>query len=617
MLGRHEGGRRGPPVDIDAPAIDEASPEAKPVVSAGDVSRLIKRAYEHTDLRRFRDFYDFASKEIAGPYTEQSRPSDDIDGRRPVNALAEMVHTYLPHLMGKELLPRVDTKGIGSAGIAQVVQARLRRWADDADYQDHDEAGILDSLVQAGIWYVGRRTGFDGISVQDTTVDEGQPFVVRVDPRAFLYDATAPTFRAAQWMGDLVEVDRQALLDEGIGEPDVLEACKPIWETSEAIAQYAGFKEQDKDLYLQDRILLWRFYFRHQGKIYKCVIPPEQGGPARFVIAPFPVEEMEPQPEGWPYVMCALDKTPHKCLTTTPAKALMDMHLAKRDLAAKALRQISEHRRRWGTDAANMRRAEDALDPLNDDNVVQIDPEKLKEMEVGGLSEETINGYAWLEQVSKTIGPSVDLAGGAADPSDTATGSSILAGNAAIKLGKWGRAVTKARRAILRRVSSMLLATEDGMELTIDTPAGPLPIVWNPRLIDQSYDQFLYDITPTGAGEAMDPAMKLQRFIGVLQALPGVVQTAVMFGQDPAKAVRMVADIGQMPELDDFVPTMDSAQVKMAMVQMAMQGGAVGAQGAAPGGKPGMPMQQQPTSMPATRQASMQSGYAASVPPGV
>lgn len=572
------------------------------------ITRLLRRAYEHGDMTRWREFFRLASREAMGPNCESENIPSDPDQLKPLNPLGEMARTYLPHLLGDRLLPRVMQRGAGSSGMASLMQARLRRWADDTKYAAHDDMGVMDSILQAGIWYVGRRTGFDAVAIQNTTADVGQPFVVRIQPDQFVYDSGAPSWDCCSWMADLVEVDRDSLLEANIGDPDVINKINPVWagNNRNESARRAGMNEQD--LYLDTRIALWRVCFLLGGRRYWCVVPSWDDGPQDFIVEPTEQGSMEPEPEGSRYVVCALGTAPHILTSDSPAKALMHMHIARQKLGTKAVRQIDEARRQVVADPAAKRLVEQMLDPKREDKVAWGDPSTVKVEEIGGLADQTIKGDEWLRASAQQIGPNVQLAGGRDDPSRTATGSSILAGNAGVVLAKWGNKVTEARETILRRVAAMLLASEEAMELSVQTPAGPLPVVWNPQQMDVSYDQFAYSITPTTAGQVMDPAMRVQRLVEILNTIPVVVQNMMMLGGDPAVVVRKISDAAQMPELDEILPTIDSEQLKMALAASAMQAGAAQMAGPAAG--------QRPRSLPATRQASMQSAYSASVPNG-
>lgn len=238
------------------------------------------------------------------------------------------------------------------------------------------------------------------------------------------------------------------------------------------------------------------------------------------------------------------------------------------------------------------------------------DPASIAEFIRGGMVKELLEGLAFLENVGKMVGPNIALAGGQADPGDSATASSILAGNAAVVMGDWKKAISAGRTKVLRRVAALLLQGEDRREYAMPVaPGRSIPLVWDASTRDISYDQYRYTIKPSSNTAGMDPRAKLRSLFEVLSALPSLLQLVIGTGNDPQKALQVIEDLAGLPELGEMFPTGDMAQIQMQMFQMLAQGGKAMPQGMG-GGGPGMLAQ----AGPATSVGQMNSDRARAIP---
>lgn len=545
--------------------------------TAGDLLRFIKAARESRDhpIQHLASFHRTALQEIAGPWhatvhdANTRKPSES----RPYSPLGETVRTFVPHLRGDKIMPTVEPDGLGDRGAAGMLEMRLRQWMDDAEYDLCDEHVTIDSMITAGVSYVARKASGTPIAVagQTDTIDVGQPMVKRIPIGNMVVDPSAETWANPAGIGHFYPVDRQVLLAQGIGDPDQLRQIPNIWQKPKEMQDSGKATSTNEDAYLQDLILLWELCFQHAGRWYCCTLPP-MDGPEFFVVPPY---EITDEPEGNRYVVTALSELPGHLTPVSPAMAMMDAHFAQAGIAAKLLHQIATLERKYIFAPG----AQDMVMRLMNgpgDEPIMGDPSKIAEFIRGGMVKELVDGWSFLTALGQRIGPNQSLAAGQQTPGDSATADSILAGQGAVAIGYWKGKRDAARVKELRRVAAMLTQGNDRHVFKVPGANGSVvPLVWDMTTRDISYDRYKYRIKPSSYNGGMDPRAYLRSLFEVLSSLPGVLQLVVGMGGDPQKALRVISDLANMPELDEMMPTADHHAMQMGVLQLLATGGKI------------------------------------------
>ncbi len=461
---------------------------------------------------------------------------------------------------------------------------------------------MIDSLLCCGVYYVYTREWGMMVATEDGTLDLGQPGVGRVPVPHMVVDPNAEQWDLAAGIGHWIDVDRQAMLAHGIGDERLLMQIPNIWDNLEEtqLDQRHEGGACDTDQYIDDRILLWEFTYTNMGKRYRCMLPPVQGADG-FVVPPYPLEK---EPEGSPYIVTALNSMPSSLMPVSPAMGKMDEHLSRVGIYAKIMKQIEDLERKYvvkpGAQDMVMR-----IKDKNADNFITGDPANIKEFIVGGMLKELVEAQGFLQQEGLQTGPNIQLAGGQTEAGSTATSNSILAGNAAVVMGQWKRKVDEGRTKVLRRVSAMLLKGGDVQTFPFVASSGQVyPLTWDANTLDISYDQYRYKIKPSSTTSGMDSRSKLRSLFEILTALPAVMQTMVgMLHADPAKVLRVISDLAELPMLDEMLPTADGQAIQSAILAQLQQAGKASPVGGGP-----------QAAGPANRQAQMQSDQSQRIP---
>lgn len=576
--------------------------------TAARLMRFIRAASDSADspVRQLADFVKVARAEYAGPWWGRALSvKRDHKTLRPYSMLGEMMRTYHPHLMGDAIMPVVEPMAMGNRGDANMLQMRLRRWVDDTAYADTDERVVMDALFGIGVQYVARNSGGPVFSDGNQDIDTGTPIVLRVPIHRMVVAPNADTWDTAEGIGHKYEADRGAMLEMGVGNPDVLGKLPAAWERSANMNHEQEPKYNDSgagDQYLQDNVMLYELCFMHGGRRFCCTLP-ACDGIDDFVVEPY---EITDEPEGSRYVITALNQVNDHLMPLSPAMCIMDAHLAMSNTVGKLMEQIETLKRKFIFKQGQQQLVMKVMDTKGDDWIAG-DPDAFKEQVIGGMVKELVEGYQFLEMIGKKVGPNVDvLSGQAGMASESATSTSVRAGNGAVVMGYWKRKIDTGRTAVMRRVASMLTKSYERMDFEVPIGNGmTLPLVWEPARMQLSHDQFKYRVKPSSNMAGMDARAKLRSMAELFQAIPGMVQVAVGLGGDPGKVIRILSDLSETPELDEILPNADTQSIQRLLLQQMSGDGTL-----APSGQGG----QLPNPGPMTRVGQLNSDASRAVP---
>lgn len=595
-------------------------------MDAARIRRWIREAYEHAELARLRAAHAHIETQLQGPAGQMSLTNEsgtrDAKTGWPVNKLGEMVRTYLPHIAGESIEPSIEPDGVGDRGAAKVLELRVGQVLEDAAYGREDEQGVIGSLLTVGCWWVGRYDGPRLACSCSATIEIGAPMIRAVRPEHLVVDPSADRWSNINSIGDWYPAERDVLVEMaragliGLTEEDVM-SLPLLWDVqngnSEADSVGSLNDGEDKDKYLIPLVGLWEVTYREMGVWYTCTVPSTGSSLEKFVSEPTPVDPTK-MPEGYPYVTLLLDPLTKGLVPTSPALAMLDAHHYALDIARKAVEQIQTLRRRHVVQRGSQ--IEKAMNEPGDEKYIPGDPKEAPaEIIEGGLTEEAVQAYAFLEKLGSTFGPNIELVGGKGSPEDTAAGTSLLAGQGAIVLGRWTKAVLNARAECVKRVAAIVSA-EQTAEGEPEVLAFPMPdgsvagLTWPPPT-DLSYQRYRFRASPTGGSAGMDPRARLRSLFELFAGIRGIAEFLVMLGQDPSEAFKAIADMSAMPEIKRLLPTQAGLMQDMQVVQQLVQRGQL-QMGGGMGGPAGGPTP--PGQGPQTQRGQVVSDQARRVP---
>lgn len=554
--------------------------------NANKLLQAAKAAYDTPEAQHLRAFDTFSRRQCDGRWRSSMAQviTDEVETLEPENALREAVRTYITHLIGEEIAPEITPLAMGDHGQAILREYRMKRLLADMDYSSEREAAIIDAMHTIGILYFGIKAGQTLMRIGDSTIDPGQAFEARIPLSAFVYDPNVTLWRRKSYMGHAYSACVDAMLEAGIGNEKVISQIPRLWETD----KYGGkailpatLQSAKQEQFIEDEIALWDFTFKHRGRRYRCVLPPFDGV-NEFVVAPF--EDMEP--EIGPYNILELNPSNGDGVCVSPAMALMDAHLVGKAMASRLAWEGLNTRRKVVAEQGDQAFAMKLLDANDPEGVIFANGQTVKEVTIGGMVKELLEAYGVMKTMRQTIGPNVELAGGQDDPSDSATGTSILAGNAGMAFGDMRKRIARWDGGNLERVS-WSLDSEEGFEQQYDVPlpnGETVPIVWSGDTRDTSYNQFRYSTKPS-TESSMDPRAQLRSLIEIMGVLPQFLQSVQLMGGDMRAAIDAVAHTAQNPHLSRILPTQSAQLIQQQLATgLAMQAQKMQMGGGSPGG---------------------------------
>ncbi len=574
-------------------AVDE---EYKEFPSCAKLMRTLDAADTCEESVSTRAFDRLAKGEYAGPWhgAKSQSQSAMLDlmrhwgEMRPYSEIREMVRTYQAHLFGQHVEPIIDPVFTNPRAQAKMRELRINQQLDDTGFDAIDDSVVLDAMFTRGRYYIGTQGTPAALAVIERGIEPGAGFVTRVGEGEFVIDPNAATWTDAAYISHGYVVARGLLLDSGLGDRKVIENLPLVADDHQGVrgwGQPIGGRTINPDEFLEDYVALREVCFRYRGKRFCCTIAADLKGGGEYVVEPYPIDN---EPEGSRYELIELNTVPGSNVPFSPSMAIMEMHLAKSRSMAVMVRQMWNYRRAAIYAPGSADAVGKLQDPMNMDAAIEGDPSGVTDVELGGMAESLLKGWGLLEAVGQKIGPNVQQLSGSKSGSSTATGESLLAGNTQVVISYWRGKVDAARTNVIRRLSSLLDQNEaEVLELPMKLSNGiTVPMVWDYRSLDPSYDKFLYKIKPYRA-ETMDPRMRARSIIEAIQVVGPFLQTVSMLGGNLQNALSVLADATGTPELLNIFPTQDVEMLKMRVTQMlAMKGGTPQAGGGmvSPGG---------------------------------
>lgn len=548
--------------------------------------RLIQAARRGWERRAWlRDFTRLACEQIAGPWYDpkvsmvgaERSPSSIM----PVNILATMLDTYMPQLAGQRWDITCDNRLAGMEGDAKIRSLRLTHLADEINLPVVDHRVLMDAMISGeGIYRIGLREGTDAFRVDSEIHDPGQPFVVRVGPGDFVRDPLSRHWMEDRFQADRYIADRQALLEAGIGDPDLIERLPAITEqnqTRDVGSPLAAMGLNRDDLISDDLVQLWHFCVWDGQRTLVCVVPDIVGFDG-WVVEPHEYEG----PERGPYEFLHFNMRPDRATPTSMAMRLMDLHFAIANVSARTVGHIIGTKRNMVYDSTNGKETAMSIQEAVDDQPIAGDPQTVKEVTTGGLIPQFVQGFEALMNMASNQGATLQETPGRFGEPGTATEASLVAGKAQALVEYMRDPLTAARRNVIRRLSWY----EDtgparqqvyGMQVA---PGMKIDVMYDSATKEGDWGDYLYNCRVKSAS-GMDSNTRLARLSQVLQVLPPWVQFVASMGGNVDAAMRLVS--GDFTEMDNVFPTQSAMMAQQFLQQAAGQPGQ--ATGARPVGK--------------------------------
>jgi hypothetical protein len=313
---------------------------------------------------------------------------------------------------------------------------------------------------------------------------------------------------------------------------------------------------------LDSIVELWDVLYYENDKVLEGTLAGESN---QWLVEPHEYEGRQ----GQPLTLLSLLEMPNNAMPVAPAAQLLDLHLGMASLGQKMLDQAIATKMGYVyRDAAGEETAQQLQD-TPDQTMFKGDPTSVAAMKHGGMMPELIPAFQFFEDQANKAS-ALHLLAGSEDPSNTATVGTFMQGNASVLLNDWRGLVNSACTECVNSIA-WYYDTDPTLQMTLQHKAqngSQIDMIYDPQTKEGNFTDFLWDVEPY-VETSMDPSLKLRRLSELMTALPAFAGVVMQLGGDMSKAIDMLAEQYQIPELGDIFPTQQQQQRAQMMMQLA------------------------------------------------
>jgi hypothetical protein len=364
-------------------------------------------------LRRAREHRLVAIKQMVGRHYSENGSKDRV----PINMIAFLVRTLVPHLAPRKPRCLITTQFPQSAAQAENLELRLNEQMVESKLGGVFRRWITNALFGLAPLKVA-------IDPENESVDA---YVDEIDLDDWVHDQAARRFDHVAFMGHRSRVPMERVHDNpfyGSKRHRVQATSKERIDNigtdrSENIGQ--SLYSVDRDEY-REYTDLWEIYLPEENRL--LVFPDKQ--PTLLL------RDAEwDGPKGGPYHFLTFMDVPANAMPLAPTMTLLDLHVLTNVLWNKAARQAERQKTLLPYDGANWKEAERVIKSSDGEGILQDHSTKaLREMAFGGADPRTLAMSIQARSMFSMQGGNLDLLAGSGPQSDTATQDELLSAHA-------------------------------------------------------------------------------------------------------------------------------------------------------------------------------------------
>lgn len=515
-------------------------------------------------MSRLRDAVDGSRKKLE-PFRRQRHDfikqfigkhySDNGAGDRvPVNLMELAVNIYTRQLAARAPRAMVTTVPRKLKATAALLELALNHLVVEIDLETSLRRWVQDALFSMGIIKVGLNR-LPGQEIDGVAHDVGQPFADVVSLDDWFHDMAAPCFERAQFMGNYYRLPLEYVKESDVFDRKVTSRLTTPTEHesqdefgNERVGKFSRGESQVIDEY-HKTIRLLDVWLPIENKMVTFA--------DQMRLTPIRVLDWG-GPERGPYHILAFEDVPDQVMPLSPAAIWMDLHDLTNRLFRKLARQAERQKTVLGVQGANKADGERIVD-ANDGETIRIDnPRGAQEFRFGGADQAGLGFVIQVRNIFNSIAGNLDILGGLAAQSETATQDKLLSEGASKRVADMEDRTLRATKKVMRDLS-WYLWTDPLIELplTKEQPGSDMPVelVFTPDEIEGDFLDYNIGIQPFSM-QHQTPAGKLntlQQVFGsfVVPFLPLLQQQGITINFEGL--LKMVAKLSNMQELDDVL----------------------------------------------------------------
>lgn len=396
-----------------------------------DIGRLCSAiARARLSLRYYREERREAVRQYVGLHWSEEGTKEKV----PVNLISLYCQIVSRALISKS--PRVNLSTFDRQ--AQAIVSTMETWANQQIEAMHLattlERCVLDALFSVGICKVALAMPADSAAVGWNQA-VGQPFAERVDLDDFVYDSHARDFMEADFIGHRFRCPREVIADSTLyskARKDLAPSNDLPYnaEGDERInvlgRSYYSVNTGGEDF--EDYVDLWEIYVPRKRLV--LTLASNDGGMPDT--DQHPLREVEWfGPDHGPYHFLGFNTVPGNAMPKGPVQDLMDLHMSLNRVCRKLLEQAQRQKEVLPVRGAASEDGERLVKTSDGEAFLCDNAETLKAVSFGGPNQANFLLFQEFQKVFSMMAGNLDVMGGLAPQSRTATQDKLLAENSA------------------------------------------------------------------------------------------------------------------------------------------------------------------------------------------
>ncbi len=543
-------------------------------VTPQKIQAVVRRGFERT--RTYRRAQAMFIKEFVGRYYATTRGTT---GEEPLNLLFTTLRTVVPNLVMRNPVNDVTTKVTQYKQYADLLGLALNQSQEDRKLEMILRAWIIDAFFGIGIAKTGISASGEMIQYGDQNIDPGQVYTKLVSIDDFVFDPVCTSLYESSFLGDLIHVPRQILLDtDGYNHDLVKRLPRSKYGDHKKTEEISKRNNSQLEmLELQDYVDVVELWVPEAGALATIPDPRQTTFDEYIRLTDFY------GPKEGPYTFLSFTPpVPKNPLPVAPVSLLYDMHIMANRMLVKIMDQADRQKDILGYNPAVADEAEDIRTAKDGDCVAMTDPKGAQIFSYGGQDRgnEAMLGQIqmWYNYMAGNPDQAAgNMTSGTKGSKETATRSNILEGNAAITTDD-AKHIIYTQTSEISKKEAWYLHTDPLIEmpLTKRTSGGEQVQLWlTPDQRQGDFLRFMFKIKAKSM-TLLNPQVKSKRVMEFgTNLLPAVMNSAMIAMQAgiPFNAVKMLTNIAEeMGITEEVMDWFDDPDFEQKMMMYAGMG---------------------------------------------
>lgn len=411
-------------------------------ITPAKLQEEVSRGYKRTEPDRFRAR--FTVKLACGPAFISE---EDVKCDTPLPLLYNAIRTLLPQLVLSFPKHVVETPYLAAREYARNLGLALSLYDKKQRITNVYSAVIVDALHSLGIMRTGLEAGGDILALENeadasTKIDNGEVYTERISFDDFICDPASREylFADARFLGNIVRVPRQVLLDSGKYDEDlVMHLPKDDNETKnkeQTAALSMGNINMNQNAELEDIVKIAEIWVPSARAI--VTLP---GDLTHKVEDYLRVADYYGVKEG-PYTFLSLTfPVPDNPLPVPLMRTIFQLEMAANRMAVKLSNQADRQKDILIYAPAFAETAKQIVDAADGETIACEDPQGVQKMSLGGQEQSNEEHLNMLLTQFNMLAANVETLSGVSSAAKSATAANILQQNSAVGLAAMQNAV--------------------------------------------------------------------------------------------------------------------------------------------------------------------------------